>query len=80
MAVSVNAIKLFLQEVIEESDVGHLANATTIAKNIFGEEVWRESLTNVIGECKRLGLLSRADLDLTGVDVSIAGRDFIKKQ
>ena len=78
MGVPTNAMKRLLQEVIKESDAGRLANATIIAKDIFGEEAWRQSLLNVIDECNSLGLLSRVDLDLSGIDVSAAGRIFAK--
>jgi hypothetical protein len=71
-----SAIQAFLKQVQAAKDAGIMPNAREIGKSLFGEPVL-ESTKNVVDECKRRGLLSRADLDLTGIDLSPAGEAYV---
>jgi hypothetical protein len=70
------AIKEFLARVREAEYDGLLPNALEIGKDLFADPAF-ESTAAVVEECKRRGLLSRADDDYTGVTLSLAGEAYL---
>lgn len=71
-----SAVRVFLAQIQSISKAGGIPNAQEIAKELFGE-TWHESMVNVVAECKRRGLLSRADLDYTGIALSPTGEEYL---
>jgi hypothetical protein len=71
-----SAIKEFLARVRDAEYDGSLPNAQVIGRELIGEPAF-ENTVAVVDECKRRGLLSRADNDYTGVTLSLPGEAFL---
>jgi hypothetical protein len=72
-----SAIKQFLGRILAAKDAGMVPNALEIGKAMFGDPVL-ESTARVVEQCKARGLLSRADLDYTGIDLSPEGEAYAR--